>query len=195
VIPETVLLCYPPFLKGTGLYKKWCKGWAFGGGRTAVDVPYSPTLAARSIINGVAALDTALKTTPGDVVAMGHSQGAQVISRWLRHYADAPDAPDPLRVRFVLTGNPLRANTGRIIGMREVDGVVGQPTRTNTRYRVLDVARRYDGWAIKGPTFSRNGVRGMAIDHCAYWNVDLDAPSVPRPWSDEPGTTTYLTVD
>jgi pimeloyl-ACP methyl ester carboxylesterase len=185
----TVLLCYPPGQSGGGMYLGWCKGWANTRGQL-VDVPYTASLDANSITDGVTALDAALKNTPGDVVVMGHSQGAQVISRWLREHADDPDAPDPSRVSFLLTGNPLRPGTGRIVGGVEVGGTTGQPTREDTRYQVTDVARQHDGWAIKGPLWGRNGWWGMFVDHMRYNNVDLNN-AISRTVV---GNTIYLTV-
>ena len=188
----TVLLCYPPGWSGSTLYGWWCQGWAHTDPNVAVNVPYTATLKATSITDGVTALDAALKSTPGQVVAMGHSQGAQVISRWLRTHATDMDAPDPARVSFLLTGNPLRPLTGRIIGANEVDGITGQPTLQDTDYRIVDVARQHDGWAIKGPLWGRNGLIGMFGDHLLYRNVNINDPAPLETWTD--GFTTYRTV-
>ena len=187
----TVLLCYPPGWSGSTLYTWWCRGWAYAGDNVAINVPYVASLKRTSITDGVTALDAALKSTAGEVIGFGHSQGAQVISRWLRQHAGDKDAPDPDRVSFVLTGNPLRA-TGRITGGNEVDGGPALPTPEDTRYRVRDVARQHDGWALRGSLWGRNGVMGMFGDHFLYRNVDLFDPAPLDGWT--VGNTTYLTV-
>ncbi len=117
--------------------------------------PYSivkldyPTWGLNSIKEGVKILDAALMSTSGDIIVAGHSEGAQVASRWIRQYASDPVRADlATRLTFVLTGNPpLRSGSGKAIGLRESDGVIGQPTPTTTPWPIIDVARRWDGWA------------------------------------------------
>jgi pimeloyl-ACP methyl ester carboxylesterase len=157
-------------------------------------VSYPASLAADSIARGVAALDAALRETPGPVIVLAHSQGAQVASHWMRAHADDPAAPSGHRLVFLLTGNPLRAEGGYAIGRREVGGTIGQPTPVTSRWRVIDVARRYDGWADwPADTANRRAVEaaraGMMRLHTRYDEVDLSDPTN-TVWSR--GTTTFV---
>jgi pimeloyl-ACP methyl ester carboxylesterase len=158
------------------------------------EVRYPASLAADSISKGVAALDTALRTTSGPVIVLAHSQGAQVASHWMREHADDPAAPSGNRLVFLLTGNPLRSEGGYIIGRREVGGTIGEPTPVSTRWKVIDVARRYDGWA-DWPADETNRLAvekaraGMFTIHTRYDVVGLHDPSNIL-WTR--GTTTFV---
>ena len=157
----------------------------FGGsvtsGKNVIQVRYPASLAAHSIERGVSALNDLLRSTPGEVLVFAHSQGAQVVSRWLRRYAAAQDAPDPDRVSFLLIGNLLRKYGGSGVGTREVDKVIALPTPNDTPYRVVDVKLQYDGWADK-PTTPRlwanlNALKGkFAIHSLGYRKADLADP-------------------
>lgn len=103
-------------------------------------VRYPASLAPDSIARGVAALDAALRETSGPVIVLAHSQGAQVASHWMRDHANDSGAPSGERLVFLLTGNPLRAVGGYVIGRREVGGTIGEPTPVASRWRVIDVA-------------------------------------------------------
>jgi hypothetical protein len=177
---------------------------AFGGAvcrdRKVVPVKYPASLRRRSIDKGVESLNGCLHSTPGPLLTFAHSQGAQVVSRWLRQHAGDPDAPDPARVSFLLIGNPLRKYGGAGIGRREVDGSTGEPTPNNTRYRVVDVTLQYDGWADAPtrPGFwaaanarqDRFGINfSRAIHAMGYRTADLDDPA--RKTYTE-GTTQYV---
>lgn len=157
----------------------------FGGsltsGRHVIQVPYPASLAAHSIDRGVAALDDLLHSTPGELLVFAHSQGAQVVSRWLRGCAGAPNAPDPQRVSFLLIGNLLRKYGGSGIGTREVDRKIALPTPNDTPYRVVDVKLQYDGWADKPsrPALfaNLNAFKGrFAIHSLGYRKADLNDP-------------------
>lgn len=158
------------------------------------EVRYPASLASDSISRGVAALDAALRATPGPVIVLAHSQGAQVASHWMRQHADDPAAPSGDRLVFLLTGNPLRSEGGYIVGRREVGGTIGLPTPVTTRWNVIDVARRYDGWA-DWPTDEANHAAvekaraGMFTVHTRYDVVRLNDPSN-TVW--KRGTTTFV---
>lgn len=157
---------------------------------------YPASIASNSITVGVANLDAALKRTPGPKIVMAHSQGAQVASRWMREHANDPDAPSASSVTFVLTGNPLRATGGYIIGRKEIGGTTGRPTLTSTKWPIVDVARQDDGWAI-WPTNPNDSAaiakakRGKNTVHLDYGPIDLtsagNAVSVA-------GNTTFVTT-
>lgn len=157
-------------------------------------VRYPASLAPDSIARGVSALDAALRETDGPVIVLAHSQGAQVATHWMREHADDASAPSGDRVVFLLTGNPLRAESGYAIGRREVGGTIGAPTPLTSRWRVIDVARRYDGWADwPADTQNRRAVEaaraGMMRLHTHYDAVDLfDASNTV--WTR--GTTTFV---
>lgn len=157
----------------------------FGGsvtsGKNVIQVKYPASLAAHSIERGVTALNELLHSTPGEVLVFAHSQGAQVVSRWLRGHAATGDAPDPYRISFLLIGNLLRKYGGNGVGTKEVDGLIALPTPNDTRYRVVDVKLQYDGWADK-PTKPRlwanlNALKGkFAIHSLGYRKANLNDP-------------------
>ena len=152
------------------------------------------SLAPHSIAHGVAALDAAVRATAGPVIVLAHSQGAQVASHWMREHANDTGAPSGDRLVFLLTGNPLRAEGGYAIGRREVGGTIGQPTPAASRWRVIDVARRFDGWADwPADTRNRRAVdaarAGMMRRHAHYDEADLLDPSH-TVWTR--GTTTFV---
>lgn len=157
-------------------------------------VRYPASLASDSITRGVAALDAALRDTAGPVIVLAHSQGAQVASHWMRQHANDTSAPSGDRLVFLLTGNPLRAEGGYGIGRREVGGTIGEPTPVTSRWQVIDVARRYDGWADwPADTTNRRAIEaaraGMMRLHTQYDEVDLFAASH-TVWTR--GTTTFV---
>jgi len=163
-------------------------------GRMVVKVDYPASLAKNSIDNGVNALDALIRSTPGPKLVFGHSQGAQVASRWLRTYADGPSAPPAAELSFLFIGNPLRKYGGFIVGRPEVDGVTGLPTPNDTRYTVTDVALQYDGWADAptepGALAALNAFEGKFARHSrGYFTADADDPN--RKTHQE-NTTTYV---
>ena len=163
-------------------------------GRAVVKVDYPASLDRNSIDDGVSALDALVRSTPGPKLVFGHSQGAQVASRWLRSYADGPGAPPADDLSFLFIGNPLRKYGGFIVGRPEVDGVIGQPTRNDTRYTVTDIALQYDGWADvptrPGEPAALNALTGKFARHSrGYFTADGDDPN--RKTYQE-NTTTYV---
>jgi len=164
-------------------------------GHTVIRVDYPASFAAKSIDNGVEALNDALHAITGPKLVFAHSQGAQVASRWLRTYApDYRTAPTPFDVQFLFIGNPLRKYGGYIIGRPEVGGQIGLPTPNDSRYAVTDVAMQYDGWADwpsgSGALARLNATVGKNGRHCyGYLAADLDAPDR-RTYKE--GTTTYV---
>ena len=161
---------------------------------TMKKVEYPASLASDSITKGVAALNTQLRTTPGPKIVLAQSQGAQVASRWMRQYANDASAPGASDITFLLTGNPLRSTGGYIIGRAEVGGTIGQPTPTNTKWPIIDFARRYDGWADwvhnQGNQWAvDNANAGKSTMHNDYQTVNLYA-STHTIWKS--GNTTYV---
>ncbi|MHA0288257.1 PE-PPE domain-containing protein [Mycobacterium sp. C3-094] len=145
------------------------------------EVSYPASLDPKSIPRGVTALDAAITYYPKPIIVLAQSQGMQVASRWMDEHADDPDAPGGDELMFIGTGNPLRATGGAGIGVAEVDGHIGEPTRTDVRWLLIDVARRYDGWPdpVQDTTntiASLNADRGRNSLHKRYDQVDLYDP-------------------
>lgn len=161
---------------------------------TMVHVKYPASIASNSISKGVEMLDAAVKATPGLKIVMAHSQGAQVCSRWMREHANDTTAPGPNELMFILSGNPLRSTGGYIIGRKEVGGTIGIATPTYTPWRIIDFARRYDGWADwvqdeQNKLAVKNANKGKQTLHTNYDEVDFDSPSHTI-WTK--GNTTYV---
>jgi hypothetical protein len=168
--------------------------------RLVVAVDYPASLNRHSIDTGVESLDRCLHATPGRLLTFAHSQGAQVVSRWLRTHTAGPDAPDPALVSFLLIGNPLRKYGGAGVGRPEVDGQPGLPTPNDTPYRVFDVKLQYDGWAdtpnlpgrwaVANAKQDRFGINfNRAIHAMGYRTANLEDPG--RKTYTE-GTTEYI---
>lgn len=151
-------------------------------GHKVIKVQYPASFAATSIDQGVAALDTLVKNTAGYKLVYGHSQGAQVASRWLRTHATDSNAPAANTMEFLFIGNPLRKYGGYIIGKPEVGGQTGLPTLNNTQYNVTDVKLQYDGWCDQPTRYNvfakANASIGMGKQHCfGYRTADLNDPA------------------
>lgn len=157
-------------------------------GNTVLKVDYPASFQATSINKGVEALDLALHVTQGPKLVFAHSQGAQVVSRWLRQGIKVPD------VRFLLIGNPLRKYGGYIIGKPEVGGQIGLPTPNDTDYPVVDLKMQYDGWADMptktGMIAALNASRGKGPRHC-YGYLNANPYSFDR-WEHKENLTTYV---
>ncbi len=143
-----------------------------------VQVKYPASLARNSIVKGVEMLDAAVRSITGPKIVLAHSQGAQVCSRWMREHANDSTAPGADELLFILSGNPLRANAGYIIGRKEVGGTIGQATPTKTPWQVIDFARRYDGWADwvhdeKNKLAVRNANIGKQTLHKKYQDLEF----------------------
>lgn len=159
-------------------------------------IKYPASLAPKSITEGVRMLDEALAETSGDIIVLAQSQGAQVCTRWMDTYAgDTTREALASRVVFVLTGNPLRSTgNGAAIGVAEVDGLLGEPTRTDTVWPIVDVARRWDGWAeqpddLENKAATKNAELGKTLLHRGYGEVEL-FDTTHSVWT--VGNTTYV---
>lgn len=163
-----------------------------------VNYPAAPT--PNSIPRGLDSLDLAVRSTTGDILIFAHSQGAQVVSRWLRLRSDSAGSPSPSRLRFLLIGNPLRKYGGYGVGRPEFDGATGLATPNDTPYEVTDYKLQYDGWADDptGPGMAaqrnarqdRFGINGnRAIHAWGYRTARLDHP---RRKTYTEGTTVYV---
>ncbi|MCH9728373.1 MAG: PE-PPE domain-containing protein [Actinomycetia bacterium] len=181
----TVLTVAP--LGGTDM-RKWCGGWAQRQG-AVVEVPTAANLSVRAIPDAARALDTVIRDTPGKLIVFAHSQGAQVVSEWLREYASA----DPDRLEFVLTGNLERKHYG--YAARKPKWVWGGNIRgltpDDTGYKVLDIGRKGDLWAnYPGGVLAMLGL-ALCWPHLNYSKVNPDAID-PRHVVKIVGGTTYV---
>ncbi len=170
------------------------KGIFKGPSYKLIQIKYPASLASNSISKGVTMLDNYLKTTPGQKIVLAHSQGAQVASHWMREHANDPEAPGKNKVTFILTGNPLRSTGGYIIGRKEVGGTVGKPTPTHTKWPIIDISRRYDGWSdwvkdVNNKWAVKNANEGKKSYHMDYSNIDVKDPTHTI-W--KKGNTTYV---
>jgi len=148
-----------------------------------------------AITDAVKILDAAVMSTSGNIIVLAHSEGAEVASRWIRQYANDPVRSAMAgRISFVLSGNPLRSGAGYVIGRRECDGVIGVGTPTDSPWAIIDVARRWDGWA-DAPADSTNlwaaaeAKAGMTGSHMWYSKVNL-FDSKNTVWQE--GNTTFV---
>lgn len=183
----TVLTLEPlgGYLQGGTMTKNFWGSITYG--KTVVDVKYPADMSRYSIDDGVYALARIIKETPGKLLVFAHSQGAQVVSRWLRTRATDADAPTGDRVGFLLIGNPLRKYGGFGVGQPEFDGHKGLPTLNNSRYNIVDCKLQYDGWAdiptdpkpgvmaalnVQQDRYGVNGIRGIHAMGYRYANLN-----------------------
>lgn len=171
------------------------QGYFQGDGYQLVKVSYPASASTTSIPRGVAALDAMIRSTSGPIIVLAQSQGAQVVAEWIEQHKDDEDLPGEDELMFIVTGNPLRANGGGyLIGRPVVSGGNGVPFPTDSPWRVIDFARRYDGFA-DWPTDESNKLAvdnartGMGIRHTRYDQVALFDQSH-TVWSE--GNITYV---
>lgn len=172
--------------------KEYLDGWLSGlfDTKPYVRVPldYNASLTRGALASGAAAFDEAVRDCNDVIIGLGHSMGSQALIRWMRANWRNPAAPGPNQLVFVLTGNPLRNPTGKGIGAKEVDGMIGQPCPTDFPWRVIDVARRYDSWAIRRKWYDKPWLQ----THGNYRPVDLFSPDNEVT---QRGNTTFVTTD
>ena len=114
-------------------------------------------------------------------IAMGHSFGAVIITSWLRKYGSDPTAPSPAELSFITLASPENrssayAYSGRsaMFDYRVQDGL-GIPA--DTRYRVVDTCRKWDGWCDWHPDNISTSQWGMFWLHTDYTNLNLNDPA------------------
>ncbi|MGE2735131.1 PE-PPE domain-containing protein [Mycolicibacterium vaccae] len=138
--------------------------------------------------SGADPLNAAINATDGLKVVYGYSQGGQVISAWMRKYANSAGAPAADELVFVIVGNGDRPRGGS-------NAASGFATPA-TQYKVIDIARQYD-FAADFPDNPwnllalANAMAGFSSVHTDYENVDLNDPDN-IVWTE--GNTTYVFV-
>lgn len=175
----------------SGLGGKSLTGWLSGlfdhDPYHRIPLNYPANLSPHSLAAGAAAFDDAVRHCNDVIIGLGHSQGVQALLRWMERNRANVSVPGPSQLIFVFTGNPLRNNTGKGIGVKEVDGLIGRPAPTDFPWRVIDVARRYDSWAIQRKWWDKPWLQ----THTNYRPVDLFDPDNEIV---ERGNTTFVTT-
>lgn len=162
--------------KAANYMKRVCRGYAVSPGHVQVQVKYPAVLDPSgdspkgSIQTGARNLDRLIRSTAGEKVVLGYSQGAQVCGAWLRKFAGAEDAPSVGELSFLLIGNPER-RFGKQPWVKKV-------TPDDTQYGVLDLSRRNDNWSDWRGQHNNRLLALFGSIHTNYWNVDLNAKNV-----------------
>lgn len=142
-------------LTSLGLERLLLKGSLVKSGDAVYRLPYVNQAGAANIAGGVTALNTKLTSTAGDILVFGYSEGAQVVTKWLRDYGTSSPVTPTSRLKFLLIGNAERRYGGfaykhtNLAAICDVDGLPDPlPDGTSTvHYQVTDFARQYDGFA------------------------------------------------
>jgi hypothetical protein len=152
---------------------------------------------------GMNKLDTYLHKWVGTrILVVGHSEGAQVIYKWLRELGATSDI-DPTEVTYICTGNLERLYNGFPGGGDYPGGVDGTGLPDGAHgYRVIDIARQYDFWAdhptdtdnvvaMRNVDPQGNGLGGGSPVHSDYSLVSAN-PDDARNFSLTEDTVTYV---
>jgi|GEM_PF-6031001 len=124
-------------------------------GDTVYRLPYIALAGISNIDHGVDLLDAKLRSTPGEILVFGYSEGAQVATKWLRTKGHPAPVTPTERVKFLLIGNAERRYGGFaykhsvLDALCDTDGLP-EPLEDGTstvHYQVTDFARQYDGIA------------------------------------------------
>ncbi len=142
------------------------------------NLPYTALPDGGFVDQGAASLHSAIIRSDEDVLAVGHSEGGQVIYELLRDYDTNPtSAPDPAEFSWISIGNPENKFGG--VPWSGYGGERGFPE--DTAYSGTEVIRQYDGWADWPDDSSNllavaNAVVGMQTIHTDYTDVDITSP-------------------
>ncbi|WP_046318220.1 PE-PPE domain-containing protein [Mycobacterium sp. UM_Kg1] len=151
--------------------------------------------AVQAVQRGAAALDEMLTghfaadPDADDVVVYGVSMGAQVACKWLRERGPASPVPTD-KVSFVLLANPEQPFHGiyradpKLVWFMTLPDYGGLGVPPDSRYRVTDVCRQYDGMADfpnrpaaqVSAVAVVNALAGLVTIHNNYFRVDIDSP-------------------
>ena len=131
----------------------------------------------RSVAIGVANLVAAIRSTSGDMRALGISQGAVVLTEAKRQLAALPPAERPAasRLSFVQVGDLTRPGHGLLTS-------IGYEQPPETPYDTTYVTREYDGFAdfpddLFNAAAVANALAGIVYVHPFYGNLPTDIPS------------------
>lgn len=166
-------------------------------GNTIVPIYYPNwTIFEAQVDTGAQMLDTAMHSTSGPMVVMGHSLGAVVACNWLANYGPTSTI-EPSDVSFVLLGNSVRKYGGFC---NTIHWYPDSIMPDGTPYTVTDFVRQYDGWGdypsnILNFEALMNAQSGMNVVHPNYTTVTLnDATNYSyTPYvGSKPGNITYV---
>lgn len=187
---KTVILLNPMgtdvtnFVNGTTGVPQLLKGTIMDAGDTLYTLPYNNTSGAVHITDAIPMLDAKLKSTTGEVLVFGYSEGCQIADWWLANQGSTPAAGvDPAEVSFLLIANADRKYGGFVYQSTVFDAVAytaGKPD--NTPYTVIDFARQYDGVA-DFPTAAPiqtalNNLQALTTDTNAFQTAMQDIANV-----------------
>ncbi len=127
---------------------------------------------------GVEALQDAILANEGDKIIYTHSSGGIVAGQWYEKYGEDYDEATQGTLKFVLLGNPGRANGGS-------NTIWGETFPDMPEFEVIDVTRQYDSAAdyptnIFSPGYSwalGNLYSSFFLTHLKYDEVDIDDPN------------------
>lgn len=160
-------------------------------GNTCAPVPYLSGLPLVGEYDGLRALRSAIKSSTGETIVMGYSQGALIAADWIEQNAGRAGGPSPENLSFVLLGNPLR----KYGGVRPAYDI--EPPTPESDYHITDIALEYDGAAdFPDNPFNllalANAIAGFQYVHIyGYDDADLDTADK-LVWID--GNTTYVLI-
>jgi hypothetical protein len=188
----TTTLSYQP-----GLVNSWQKGEIWGGANPRVEVPGTLIAGVPSTFTTmVANLDTKMKSeiaAHGNIRVYGHSNGGQLIYKWLREYGPTSTI-DPATVQFISAANPEQKFNGYCKASTGYNMYGGNGFPQATPYHIIDFARQYDVYADY-PNDENNlesvmnvgqgGIRPNILPilgpgfwvHLDYFNVGLSDPA------------------
>jgi len=147
-VSKTVLLCNPMNMDVSQLMNSLLRGTILNPDDTLINIAYTNQPGEANIADGVAKLDAKITDTRGEKLVFAYSEGAQVATRWLRENNATADVPSG-DMSFLLIGNSERKYGGMIHGLDGFSSIAdtkGLPD-AKVRWRVVDLARQYDGWA------------------------------------------------
>lgn len=160
-------------------------------GNTCTPVPYLSGLPQVGEYDGLRALRSAIRSSTGETIVMGYSQGALIAADWIEQHRGRAGSPSPENLSFVLLGNALR-KYGGVRPIYDID-----PPTPHSDYHVTDIALEYDGAAdFPDNPFNllalANAFAGFQYVHIyGYDDVDLDVADK-LVWID--GNTTYVLI-
>ena len=142
----------------------------------------------------VESLQEAIEDTPGEKIIYTHSSGGLVAAQWYEKYGKDYDETTSGPLKFVLLGNPGRADGG--------SNVFWGSTFPDTPFDVVDITRQYDSAADYPTNFLSPGYSwalgnlfsSFFLTHLKYNDVDLNDPDNVK-WTvenDLGGSTEYV---
>jgi hypothetical protein len=187
--PATVLTVNPADFNIVNIMPQELGGVITAAPEKVVPVNYPSSGIGSDILAGTAALDAAIKATSGPKVVFAYSEGASASTVWLIQHAAASTVPAEDLI-FVFIGNPNRY-TG-LYGKTNPNAseVYQQLTPTDSKYTVIDIARKGDFFADFANLSVLQYLSGF-FTHCNYTGVN---PNAAGNTVTTTGTTTYVTT-